>query len=81
MNAGTSIFLIVLVLIGSFAGLGYLINQNVAAAQDRDAALTHSGELEAQACSSGWRRARQKLPASGKPKKQPILRRAGCRLR
>ncbi len=48
MNAGTAVFLIVLVLIGSFAGLGYLINQNVAAAQDREAALTRSSELEAE---------------------------------
>ena len=48
MNAGTSIFLIVLVLIGSFAGLGYLINQNVAAIQDREAANARSHELEVE---------------------------------
>jgi hypothetical protein len=47
MNAGTAVFLIVLVLIGSFAGLGYLINQNVAAMQDRDEAQSHSSAVEA----------------------------------
>ena len=47
MNAGTAIFLIVLVLIGSFAGVGFLVNQNIDAAQEREAALSHSSALEA----------------------------------
>lgn len=47
MNAGTAIFLIVLVLIGSFAGLGFLINQNIDTVQERDAAVDHSTAVEA----------------------------------
>ena len=46
MNAGTAIFLIVLVLIGSFAGLGYLINQNIDAAEELGDARISNSALE-----------------------------------
>jgi len=47
MNAGTAIFLIVLVLIGSFAGLGFLINQNIDTAEELGTARTSNTALEA----------------------------------
>jgi uncharacterized protein HemX len=46
MNAGTAIFLIVLVLIGSFAGLGYLINQNITITEELGTANTSNTALE-----------------------------------
>lgn len=48
MNTGTSIFLIVLVLIASFAGLGYLINQNANTGEQLGTAQTRIDQLEAE---------------------------------